>query len=122
MIVGHTKLGPGCLQMVKVMELLLFRKTADRLVTYRKLTRTPKEYWGPKNTALFLNLGPSRRTLPRPDTRLRKSPEPCRLASEGLGSACLTWLIFIISYEILFKIREILCFQKLLSTQNFEPM
>lgn len=54
MIVGDTKLGPGCLQMVKVMELLLFRKTADRLVTYRKLTRTPKEYWGPKNTALWV--------------------------------------------------------------------
>ena len=43
-MVGDTELGPGCPQMVKVMELLLFRETADRLVTYRKLIRTPKEY------------------------------------------------------------------------------
>ena len=80
------KLGPGCLQIVKMMGLLLFRKTADRLIIYRKLTRTPKEYWGPKNTTPFLNLGPSRRTLPHPDTRLRKSPEPCLLAPEGLSA------------------------------------
>ena len=79
------KLGLGCFQIVKVMGLLLFRKTADRLITYRKLTRTPKEYWGPKNTTPFLNLGPSRGTLPHPDTRLRKSPEPCLLAPEGLS-------------------------------------
>lgn len=127
---------------VKMMGLLLFRKTADRLITYRKLTRTPKEYWGPKNTTPFLNLGPSGRTLPHPDTRLRRSPEPCVLAPEGLSvhgvlsmkliweaarvgvaffyqrdcpawsSACLTWLIFIISYEILLKIQENFAFSK----------
>lgn len=95
MIVGDTELGPGCLQMVKVMELLLFRETADRLVTYRKLIRTPKEYWGPKNTALLLNLGPSGRTLPHPDTRLRKSPEPCLSSSIQSAWLCLPYLAYL---------------------------